>query len=194
MRRGAVVMVMLMILASAAWGQDPEKHPVVLPSPNLPQPPLVPTAAASSEYVELQVGDRAPDFQLDGSLGRPVRLADLKGHWAVLVFDETRTKLGRLSAVDDSIRALGARLYGICPDRVGALKTFAGREGVACPLLADPTREVSKLFGMYDDAGGTVQSGLLLVDPQGVIRGVFQGPSLHPDDVLQLVRHTVAGS
>ena len=194
MKRLTSAILMLLALAGAAWGQDPEKHPMMLPSPNPPQAPLAPTAAVPPGDVEISVGDRMPDFQLDGSLGQPVRLADLKGHWAVLVFDETRTKLGRLRAVDDSIRALGTQLYGICPDGAGGLKTYARREGVAFPLLSDPTREVSRLFGMYDENNGIIQSGLVLVDPQGVIRAVFQGPSLHPDDVLQLVRHTIARS
>ncbi len=32
------------------------------------------------------VGDRAPDFRLPDVDGRPVALADYRGHWVVLVF------------------------------------------------------------------------------------------------------------
>jgi mycoredoxin-dependent peroxiredoxin len=194
MKRLTGTILVLLALAGTAWGQNPEKDPNSLPPPVPPQTPLAPTAAVPPGDVDLSVGDKAPDFQLDGSLGSPVRLADLKGHWSVLVFDEIRTKLGRLKAVDDSIRVLGARQYGICPDGAGALKTWAGREGVAFPLLSDPTGDVSRLFGMYDEGNEVIQSGLVLVDPQGVIRATFEGPSLHPDDVLRLVKHTIVGS
>ena len=194
MERLAGTVLMLIALAGAAWAQDPEKPRVGTPRSEVAQTPLIPRAAVPTGELEVSVGDKAPDFQLEGSLGSPVRLVDLKGHWSVLVFDELRTRLGRLAAVDDSIRALGARQYGICPDGIGALKTYAGREGLPFPLLSDPTGQVSRRFGLYDETNEVVQSGLVLVDPQGTIRASFEGPSLHPDDVLRLARHTIAGS
>jgi len=194
MRRSAVVMVMLLALVGSAWGQVPDKQP---PMPLQPEPvrvPLAPTAALSATDVDLRSGDQAPDFQLDSSLGGVVRRADLKGRWFVLVFDERRTKLAPLGAVEDSIRALGVQAMGVCPDGVGALKTFAAREKIAFPLLSDPTREISQLFGMYDDGHRAIQSGLVIVDTKGIVRMVLQGPSLHADDVLQMVKHVVRGA
>jgi hypothetical protein len=47
---------------------------------------------------------------------------------------------------------------------------------------------------MYDDAGRAIQSGLVIVDAQGVVRMVIQGPSLHADDVLQMVKHVLRGA
>ena len=191
MRRFTVVVLMLTALGGAAWGQDPEKKPLP-PSP--PEPvamPLTPTAAVSAPDKDLMPGDKAPEFQLDSSLGGTVRLADLKGHWSVLVFEETRTKLAPLGVLGDSIRALGVRPYGICPDGVSALKALASREKIDFPLLSDPTREISQLFGMFDDDNQAIQSGLVIVDAQGVIRMLLQGPSLHADDVFQMVKHVV---
>ena len=107
------------------------------------------------------------------------------------VFEETRTKLAPLGVLGDSIRALGVRPYGICPDGVSALKALASREKIDFPLLADPTREISQLFGMFDDDNQAIQSGLVIVDAQGVIRMLLQGPSLHADDVFQMVKHVV---
>lgn len=194
MRRTAVVMVMLVALVGAAWGQDPEKHPSVPPLLEPARVPLAPNGAVPATSADLTPGDRAPDFQLDSSQGGVVRGADLKGHWAILVFDESRAKLAPLRAVGDSIRALGARPFGICRDGIGALKTFAERQKIGFPLLSDPTGEISQLFGMYDGADQTIQSGLVIVDAQGVVRMVVQGPSLHADDVLQLVKHTLKGA
>lgn len=194
MRRFSVIMVVLMTLGSAAWGQDPEKKPMPPPPPEPAALPLTPTGTVPASNAELRPGDKAPDFRLDSSLGGTVRLADLKGHWSVLVFDESRTKLAPLGAVGDSIRALGVRPYGVCPDGVSALKSFALRDRIDFPLLSDPTREISQLFGMYDEGNQAIQAGIVIVDAQGVVRMLLQGPSLHADDVLQMVTHVLRGT
>ena len=194
MRRSVVVMGMLLTLVGPAWGQVPDKHPQA-PSP--PEPalvPLEPTAALPAPDVDLRSGDQAPDFQLDSSLGGVVRRADLMGRWFVLVFDESRTKLAPLAAVEDSIRSRGMQLFAVCPDGVGGLRTFAAHEKITFPVLSDPTREISQLFGMYDDDHQAIQSGLVIVDTKGVVRMVLQGPSLDADDVLQMVKHVLQGA
>jgi peroxiredoxin Q/BCP len=194
MKRLSVVVLMLMTLGSAARGQDPEKRPILPPPADAPALPLTPTGTEPASNADLRPGDVAPDFRLDNSLGGMVQLADLKGHWSVLVFDENRTKLVPLRLVEDSIRALGARPYGVCPDGVSALKTLALRDRIDFPLLSDPTREISQLFGMYDEDNQIIQSGIVIVDAQGVIRMLVQGPSLHADDVLQMVEHVLRGT
>ena len=37
-------------------------------------------------------------------------------------------------------------------------------------------------------------SGIVIVDAQGVVRLMFQGPPLHADDVLQMVKHALQGT
>ena len=194
MRRSAIVMVVLVSLVRAAWGQDLEKKPLV-PAHADPTPlPLTATGTVSSTNADLTPGDQAPDFRLDSSLGGVTRRADLRGRWSVLVFDESRTQLAALGVVGDSIRAMGVQPFGVCRDGVGALKTFALREKIVFPLLSDPTGEISQLFGMYDDDHRAIQSGIVIVDAQGVVRMVLQGSSLHADEVLQLVKHAVRGT
>ena len=194
MTRFAVAILMLMTFVGAGRAQDLEKLPQGTSRPEPTRPPLAPTGAVPSTDVDLIPGDRAPEFRLDSSLGGSVRLADLKGRWAVMVFDESRAKLAPLAAVEDSIRSLGATALGVCPDGIGALRSFAEREKIGFPLLSDPTREISQLFGMYDDENQAIQSGLVIVDPQGLVRMVIQGPSLHADDVLQMARHVLRGA
>jgi peroxiredoxin len=194
MKRSGFVIVMLMAFVGATWAQDLEKRPSVTSQPEPARVPLTPTGTVPGADADLTPGDKAPDFQLDSSRGGTVRLADLKGHWAVLVFDESRSRLAPLAAVQDSIRALGAQPFGVCQDGVGALKTFAEREKIGFPLLSDLTGEISQLFGMYDDASRAIQAGLVIVDAQGVIRMIIQGPSLHADDVLQMVGHVIRGT
>ena len=193
MRRFALVMVLSLVFSGTSWGQEPEKQPAVPPEAAPSRLPLAPTGAEPPADVDITPGDQAPDFQLDSSAGGTVRLADLKGHWSVLLFDESRTALVPLRTVQDSLRALGAQPYGVCRDGVGALRTFAQREKLGFPLLSDATGEISQLFTMYDDDNQAIQSGMVIVDPQGVVRLVLQAPSLHVDEVLQMAKHVLKG-
>jgi len=183
------------VLAGPARGQIPPslKHPQTTPARSTTDDAAYPNGAVEAPDAELSVGDKAPNYQLDGSLGRPLKLQDLEGHWSVLVFDESRKVFGSLNAVSDSIRAMGGQQYGICRDGVGALRAYSERERLGFPL-SDPTAEISQLFDMYDDENSAIQSGLVIVDAQGVVRMMVQGPSLHADDVLQMARHTIRGS
>jgi peroxiredoxin len=192
-RRSALVTVMLLTLAGAAWGQDPEKRPATPARPEPAGPPLTPTGTWSPGNLELGPGDKVPAFQLGSSLGGTVGQADLKGHWSVLLFEENRMNLASLRATADSMRALGAQPYGVCPDGVPALRTLAERERIGFPLLSDLTREISQLFGMYDDRNQAIQPGIVIVDARGIVRMTLQGPSLHADEVLQMVKHVVRG-
>jgi peroxiredoxin len=193
MKRFALIMVLSMALGGSVWAQDPEKKPTPLP----PEPaalPVTPAGTVPTSNADLRLGDKAPDFRLDSSLGGAVRLADIKGHWAVLMFVERRADLAPLGVVGDSIRALGVQPFGVCPDGVSALQHLASRDRIDFPLLSDPTREISQLFGMFDDDNQAIQAGIVIVDAQGVVRMMIQGPTLHADDVLQMARHVVRGT
>src|SRR5438552_17768525 len=106
MRRILVVGSVLMMLAAPGRAQYPAdaKHPVA-PALEPPSAPVGPTEPELPGDAPLDIGDRAPDFELDSSLGRPLKLADIKGHWSVIVFSENASRLGPLEAVEDSIRA-----------------------------------------------------------------------------------------
>jgi peroxiredoxin (alkyl hydroperoxide reductase subunit C) len=40
---------------------------------------------------------------------------------------------------------------------------------VKYPMAADPTGQVSKLFGVYDDASGLALRGTFMINPEGVL-------------------------
>jgi thioredoxin-dependent peroxiredoxin len=196
MRRVATWTLLCMVLATMAWAQD-------LPGKKSDTAPGVPTPSdASLQEPEgdlpnaeaAAVGAGAPEFVLDSASGGQVRLSRLKGRWAVLVFEHDGRRLAALQGIVADVGKLGASLYGVSSDGTGALKELATRSKLTFPLLSDPTGEVAQLYGMYDDAANAPLPGLALLDPQGVVRALWSGPSLHPDEVLQLVRHSIAGA
>jgi peroxiredoxin len=196
MRCVAFGALLCVILAGAAWAQDPpDKRPETAPAPTAPPSTAVEEPQGDlSDVSAAAVGAGAPEFVLDGSQGRPVKLADLKGKWAVLVFEGDRKPLAALQSIAGDLGKLGVSLYGVCPDGAGALKALAVEAKLSYPLLSDPTGEISELYGMYDDEAGAVVPGLALLDPKGIVRALWTGPSLHPPEILQLVRHSVTGA
>jgi peroxiredoxin len=197
MRRMVFLLAMTLSVAGVAYAQgaeEPDKRvPPPLPSEHPAQLPINPTAPDAGVESQVYLGDVAPDFRLDSSLGRPFGLSDLKGAWAVVVFDPSRKHLGTLATAVGGLKSYNARLYGVCSDAAPALRSFAEREGVAFPLLSDGTGQVAQLYGMYDDTRQDIAPGLVLLDPNGVVRLALYGQSMHEDEVVQLVKHAVAG-
>ena len=194
MRRVAIVVLLLSGLALSARAQTVgEERTQPLP-PDPARGRVTPTGAVPTGAADLTPGEKAPDFKLDSSLGGTVSRADLQGHWFVLVFAASRTSVAPVGAVQDSIEALDVRPLGVCSDGVGALVKLAAKTHLRLPVLSDPTGEISQLFGMYDDENGAIRPGLVLVDPQGIVRMVLQGPPLHASDVLAMVRHVLRGA
>lgn len=142
---------------------------------------------------EVAIGDRAPDFELDGSGGRPVRLVSLRGDWVLLLFDSRKEQVASMRPVSDDLRALGVRPVGICDEKAYHLESFAKRDSFPYLLLADPTGEISALYGLYDHELSTTGPGFLLLDREGIVRMALLGQRFPPDNVLQLIRYAISG-
>ena len=200
MRRMICTMLLLGTLVNVAWAQFPgdgpgNKNEQAPTGPgNALRAELQPGAAESGLDSELGIGARAPDFNMDGSQGQAVHLSDLKGHWALIVFSETRNTMAPLEGLDGDLRKVGVSLYGICRDAAPTLKTYAAHQQLSFVLLSDMTREVSQVYGMYDEDNQQIQPGIVLLDPKGVVRMTLLGQSLHAAEILQLVLHSVTGA
>jgi peroxiredoxin len=127
----------------------------------------------------VDVGDRAPLFELKDQHGQTVRLSDFRGRENVaLVFYpfafsgictselcEIRDNLGVFAADDVQVIAISC-------DPLYSLRAFAEREGFEFPLLSDfwPHGEVSRTYGVFDEVQGRAVRGTFLVDTEGTVR------------------------
>ena len=189
--------IALLLVPCISWAQAPEAPDKTPKQPSATNPsalPLEPEGVGATIENGVFVGDKAPGFELESSQGRPVRLADLKGRWAVMVFEKSRRRLGPLKGIDADLRQLGASLYGITTDGVAALSSYAERQQLRFLLLSDGTGQISRLYGMYDADAGAIRPGLLLLDSRGVVRVRRLGQSFQPGEVLQLVKQSLTGS
>src|SRR5262249_4471497 len=83
--RGAAALALAATLARApeARAQSDSKTPPPTPSSTTPSGNPSPPAAHVHVYGQVYVGDRAPDYTLDGSDGKVVRLSRFRGDWVV---------------------------------------------------------------------------------------------------------------
>jgi peroxiredoxin len=194
MRRSLFAVVMLLALAGATRADETSKTRRPVTSPAAQQDPVSPAPQENRIQSQVYVGEQAPGFELDGSQGRPVRLAHLKGYWILLVFADRRTDLTPLKEIEPDLRRLGVKPYGICADKAHVLKTYAEREQLPVTLLSDVTGEISQLYGLYDTRMRQVRPGFVLINRQGVVRVALLGQQLPLAEMMALVKSSVTGS
>jgi len=175
-----------------------------------------------SDYVQnnLRLGDTAPDFEADTSLGR-IKFHDFIGDGYCVLFSHPRdftpvctTELGRVAQLKKRFADKNTKVIALSVDKVdnhgGWIKDI--NEIVGCtvdfPIIADPDRRISCLYGMLnqdhlEDSGlpFTVRS-VFIIGPDRKIKTIISYPAstgrnfdeiLRVIDSLQLaVSHKVA--
>jgi thioredoxin-dependent peroxiredoxin len=123
----------------------------------------------------IDVGDRAPDFELRGTGGGTVRLADFRGRWLVLAFypgDFTFVCTRQFCSYRDAadrLDELDAEVLGVSPQTLESHERFRAKHDLTVPLLADPERETIRAYGVLGPRG-LVRRSIFIVDPDGIVR------------------------
>src|SRR5215218_4110762 len=121
-----------------------------------------------------QVGDPAPDFELDGTAGS-FHLAEHRGERVVLLFypgDNTPVCTRQFCSYRDNAAefgALDATVVGISSQSVDSHESFIAEHGLNVPLLADEDGEVAKAYGAHTPVVGTKRAAII-VDEKGAVR------------------------
>lgn len=123
----------------------------------------------------VEIGDRAPTFELAGTGGRCHSLADHSGRWVVLAFYPgdftpicTRQFCSYRDAADH-LDDLDADALGISPQSVQSHERFAAEHRLTVPLLADPDHATAHAYGVVGP-GGLVRRSIFIIDPEGIVR------------------------
>lgn len=125
------------------------------------------------------VGDKAPDFTLPGTGGGSYSLADFLGKPLVLVFypgDDTPVCTKQLNSYNeglDQFTKLDAQVVGISAQSIDSHEAFAGKHGLAFPLLADTDKAVAGLYGTLGPLGFPRRS-VFIIDRTGTVRYVHR--------------------
>jgi len=129
---------------------------------------------------QLQPGQPAPDFELLDQSGASVRLGDLRGKSAVVLFfypkDDTTGCTIEACAFRDEMPqfdALGAKIIGVSSDSSDSHTRFSAKHNLGYTLLSDPGGKVKKLFGLKNAFGILPARVTFVIDRNGIIRHVF---------------------
>ncbi|MFI7391967.1 MULTISPECIES: peroxiredoxin [Streptomyces] len=127
----------------------------------------------------IQVGDKAPDFELKDNHGATVRLSEFRGRRNVVLifypFAFTGVCTGELCEVRDNLPQFSDRdtqVLAVSNDSIHTLRVFAEQEGLEYPLLSDfwPHGNVSRAYGVFDEDKGCAVRGTFVIDQEGVVR------------------------
>ncbi|MGC8622560.1 MAG: peroxiredoxin [Candidatus Micrarchaeia archaeon] len=144
-------------------------------------------------------GEKAIDFELEGSDGKKHSLSEFKGKFLVLYFypkDNTpgcTIEANEFNNKLEEIRKLGAEVIGVSKDSIDSHCKFRDKHNLKFLLLSDPDSSVIKKYGAYGNRGifgeGTLRN-TCVIGKDGRIIKVFEkvSPKGHAEEVIKLLK------
>ena len=105
--------------------------------------------------MELQPGDKAPDFEVNDQDGNPVKLSDYKGKKVALYFypkDNTPGCTAEACNLRDNYTELqkqGYEILGVSTDSEKSHKKFIEKQELPFKLLADTEKQIHEKYGTW---------------------------------------------
>jgi peroxiredoxin Q/BCP len=146
---------------------------------------------------EPKVGDKAPEFSLQGSDGKTYSLSQFKGKQAVVLAWFPKAFTGGCTAECKSIREQSAMIkplhvayFTASVDTPEENKRFAESLNLDYPILSDPTKEVAKAYGVLNQRGMATR-WTFYIDKDGRIKEIDKGVQAHTKDAGNVLAETV---
>jgi peroxiredoxin len=142
----------------------------------------------------VEVGDRAPDFELRDQHGTPVRLSSFRGRRnVVLVFyplafsGVCTSELGAIRDEFPEANRDDVELLTVSVDSTFTHRTWADAEHFTFELLSDfwPHGEVARRYGVFDPERGVAVRGTFIIDQDGVVRWKVVNPIPQARDLAE---------
>jgi peroxiredoxin Q/BCP len=145
------------------------------------------------------LGGPAPAFKLQDQDGKWHELTDYHGKWVVLYFypkDQTPGCTAQACEFRDNVagfREAGVVILGISVDDVDSHRKFADKHSLPFTLLADPSKETVRKYGVLKSYIGGMELArrdTFVIDPQGRIlkRYADVEPKGHSQQVLRDIK------
>ncbi|MBT3173986.1 MAG: thioredoxin-dependent thiol peroxidase [Lentimicrobiaceae bacterium] len=135
--------------------------------------------------MQLNIGDKAPDFKGVDQNGKSISLSDFKGKNLIMYFypkDNTPGCTAEACDLRDNYEMWIERGYavvGVSPDSEQSHKKFIDKYDLPFPLIADTDKTIIKDFGAWGlkKLYGREYEGLLrttfVIDATGIITNIF---------------------
>jgi peroxiredoxin Q/BCP len=146
----------------------------------------------------LDVGKKAPAFNLPDQDGKMHRLSDYAGKWVHVYFypkDNTSGCTKEACAIRDDwseFKKLGAVVLGVSKDSVKSHRNFADKHSLPFTILSDESTRMIEKYGAWrkKKMAGREYMGIVrisyLIDPKGKVAKVYPKvkPPEHSAEVL----------
>jgi peroxiredoxin Q/BCP len=156
--------------------------------------------------VELNAGDRAPDFRAQAiggkyGTGQEVSLADFRGSSVVLYFypkDDTPGCTVQACGLRDAWGELGARanIFGVSVDSGASHEKFIKKYQLPFPLLSDADKKIVESYGvwveksMYGKKYMGAERSTFVIDGAGRISAILR--KVKPEEHVDLLRDALS--
>lgn len=129
----------------------------------------------------LEIGTKAPDFELPDQNGNMHRLSDYKGKKVILYFypkDNTSACTKQAVGYSENKKQFenkGFVILGVSKDSIASHKSFEEKQNLKITLLSDPECKVIKAYDVWKEKKnyGKVSMGVVrttyLIDEKGII-------------------------
>jgi peroxiredoxin Q/BCP len=147
----------------------------------------------------MDIGDKAPDFELSDETGTTRRLSEFLALGPVVLYFYPMALTRGCTAESCHFRdlsaefgALGAQRVGVSADKVDKQKQFADKYEFDFPLLSDADKSVAKAYGVRRGPGPIPNKrSTFVIGTDGLIKGVVSSETnmnVHADRALATLR------
>ena len=151
----------------------------------------------------MNIGDRAPDFDLPDETGSRRRLSELLEKGPVVLYFYPAAMTPGCTAESCHFRdlaaefdQLGAQRVGISADKVDKQQQFSSKYGFDFPLLSDTDKTVAKAYGVRRGPGLIPNKrATFVIGTDGLVKDIVHSEismSKHADRALETLRTLTA--
>ena len=151
---------------------------------------------------DMEIGDSAPDFELEANDGNKIRLGSFTGKNNVVlcfypknhlfacpskkVFDMAKSVI----SVYDEILSTNSRLFAISIDTVESQKKFVDEYDIPYLHLSDTQKDTCKKYSGLNIAG-LAKSVTFIIDKNGIIKNIFQNIDVqnHGKQIVEFLKN-----
>ena len=137
------------------------------------------TLLAGAAAAELKVGDKAPDFTMQGTDGKSYSLDQFRGKSAVVIawFPKAMTKgctieCKSLRANSKALKELNVAYFTASVDRPEDNKKFSEMYDLDYPILSDPEKTTAEAYGVMMEGRPLTNRWTFYIDKDGIIKEI----------------------
>jgi len=145
----------------------------------------------------LEIGDRAPDFSLEGSDGKTYTLSQFAGKETVVLawFPRAFTRgctieCKSLAENGHLLKNFVSSYFMVSVDPIEQNIAFAEETNADFPLLSDPAMDIARAYGVLNEERGVAMRHTFYINPEGIVVAIDR--NVQPETSAEDMARTLA--